>query len=120
MESARVDRYLWGIRLCKTRSDATEACKAGHVDVNGRTVKPAHAIAPGDRIEARLHGRTRIVEVVAVVEKRVGAAVAATCYLDHSPPAPPRDPAPLFGRLPGSGRPTKRERRQLDRWRGSR
>jgi ribosome-associated heat shock protein Hsp15 len=121
MEGTRVDRYLWAIRLCKTRSDGTNACRAGHVDINGRTAKPASPVAPGDRIEARLHGRTRIVEVVEVIDKRVGPPVAVTCYVDHSPPPPPRDPAPLFGdRSPGTGRPTKRDRRRLDRWRGSR
>jgi ribosome-associated heat shock protein Hsp15 len=117
VEETRVDRYLWAIRLCKTRSDATFACRAGHVDINGRTAKPASLVVPGDRIEARLHGRTRIVEVVTVIDKRVGPPVAITCYVDHSPPPPPRDPAPLFGRLPGTGRPTKRDRRQLERFR---
>jgi ribosome-associated heat shock protein Hsp15 len=121
MDSARIDRYLWAIRLYKTRSDATDACKAGHVEINGRTAKPASPVTPGDRIEARLHGRTRIVEVVDVIDKRVGAAIAVTCFTDHSPPPPPRDLQPLFGdRLPGTGRPTKRDRRQLDRWRRDR
>ena len=121
MDATRVDRYLWAIRLCKTRSDGTSACRAGHVDINGRTAKPASPVTPGDRIEARLHGRTRIVDVVTVIDKRVGPPVAATCYVDHSPPPPPRDPEPLFGdRVPGTGRPTKRDRRQLDRWRGGR
>lgn len=71
----------------------------------------------GDRVEAFID-RQRIVEVVALVDKRVGAAVAAKCLIDHSPPAPvvKRQP-PVFVRAPGSGRPTKRERRELDRLR---
>ena len=96
-DSTRVDRYLWAIRLCKTRSDATDACRAGHVDINGRTAKPAGPVVPGDRIEARLHGRTRMVEVVTVIDKRVGAPVAVTCYVDHSPPPPPRGVYELEG-----------------------
>lgn len=88
--------------------------------LNGRAAKPAAPVAVGDRIEARVHGRDRVVEVTRTINNRVGAAIAVECYLDLSPPPPPRDE--LFGaaRDPGAGRPTKRERRQLDRWRGTR
>jgi len=119
MESVRVDQWLWAVRLCKTRTSAAEAAKAAHVRVNGRSAKPATPVRPGDRVEARLNGRERIVEVVAVIDKRVGAPLAAACYVDHSPPAPPDEYVrPLFARLPGTGRPTKRERRQTDRLQG--
>lgn len=118
-DGTRVDRWLWAVRLCSTRSEATEACRGGHVKVNGRTAKPATPIAVGARVEAHVHGRDRVVEVTKVIDKRVGAPLAVECYEDHSPPPPPRDP--LFdSRPPGSGRPTKRDRRQLDRWRNRR
>jgi ribosome-associated heat shock protein Hsp15 len=118
VESTRVDRWLWAVRLYKTRSDATAACRAGHVEVNGRPAKPATTVGVGDRVEARVHGRDRILEVVRVIDKRVGAAIAAECLVDHSPPEPERDRSPaVAARERGAGRPTKRERRQLDRWR---
>lgn len=121
LEVARVDRWLWSIRLCTTRSEATDVCRGGHVRVNGRPAKPATTVSVGDRVEARVHGRDRIVEVVRVIEKRVGAPVAVECYVDHSPPPPERDvTAPLADRDRGAGRPTKRDRRQIDRLRSPR
>ena len=98
---------------------ATAACKGGHVRVNGGTpAKPATPVRVGDRVEAHVHGRQRILEVVRVIDKRVGAPVAAECLVDHSPPEPPRDQAPdVFVRDRGTGRPTKRDRRQLHRFR---
>ena len=118
MESARVDRWLWSIRLYKTRSEATDACRGGHVRVNRASAKPATTVRVGDRVTAFAGGRERIVEVVQLIDKRVGAAVAGECYVDHSPPPPPREfVTPLFRRDPASGRPTKRDRRRLDRLR---
>jgi ribosome-associated heat shock protein Hsp15 len=115
----RVDKWAWAVRLYKTRSEATDACRGGHVKVNGATAKPATTIRVGDRVEAFVHDRERILEVVRVIDKRVGAPVAATCVVDHSPPVPEKGEwlPPLFTRDPGAGRPTKRERRQLDRFR---
>lgn len=115
-----MDQWLWSVRLTKTRSAAADACRAGHVKVNGVAAKPATSVQPGDRIEARLSQRERIVEVKRVIVKRVGAAVAVDCFVDFSPPPPTReDPAPIFAvRDRGAGRPTKRDRRQIDRLRG--
>ena len=119
MTGTRVDRWVWAVRLYKTRSDATEACKGGHVTVNGATAKPATTVGVGSRVEARVGGRLRVLEVVEVIEKRVGAALAAGCYVDHSPPEPVVDRTRVAARERGSGRPTKRERRETDRFRGS-
>ena len=116
MDSARVDQWLWAVRLFKTRSAATEACRGGHVRVNGSPAKPASRVRHGDRIAARAHDRERVLEVVTVIDKRVGAALAAECFIDHSPP-PERRHDDAFARERGSGRPTKRDRRQLDRLR---
>lgn len=119
MANARVDAWLWAIRLYKTRSAAKTAVVGGHVSVNGVKVKPSHRVATGDRVEATIGPRLRIVEVVEPIEKRVGAARAAECMVDHSPPPPKREfVAPAGTRERGSGRPTKRDRRNLDRLRG--
>jgi ribosome-associated heat shock protein Hsp15 len=85
--------------------------------VNRGAAKASTPVKVGDRVEAFIE-RTRIVEVVAIRDKRVGAAVAATCLIDHSPPAPVvrREPR-AFVRERGAGRPTKRDRRELDRLR---
>lgn len=120
MESTRIDRWLWAVRLTKTRPDAAAACRAGHVRVNGRPAKPATTVATGDEIRARVGGTTRIVEVVRVIHKRVGAAAAATCFLDRTPTPPPEAAVPIARRDRGTGRPTKRERRVLDRFRAGR
>jgi ribosome-associated heat shock protein Hsp15 len=118
MDATRVDRWVWAIRLYTTRSDATDACRAGHVKVNGTSAKPAAAVRVGDRVHVRVHGRDHDVEVVQVIDKRVGAALAAACFVDHSPPPPPREERALVAeRDRGAGRPTKRDRRDLDRWR---
>jgi ribosome-associated heat shock protein Hsp15 len=85
--------------------------------VNRVAAKAAAPVKVGDRVEAFVE-RRRIVEVAAIIHKRVGPAVAATCLIDHSPPAPvPKRVPPVFVRERGAGRPTKRERRELDRLR---
>ncbi len=119
--TARVDSWLWAVRLYKTRSAAKTAVVGGHVSVNGAKVKPAHRVKQGDRVEATVGQRLRVVEVVETIEKRVGAERAAECLVDHSPPPPKREfVAPAGVRDRGAGRPTKRERRDLDRLRGRR
>ena len=115
---ARVDRWLWAVRLCTTRTEATDLCKAGHVRVGGKPAKPATPVAIGDRVEARIKGRERIVDVVELRQARVGAPLAVASYVDHSPPPPPREER-MSVRERGAGRPTKRERRDLERFRGS-
>jgi ribosome-associated heat shock protein Hsp15 len=113
VDTARVDQWLWAVRLYKTRSAATEACRSGHVRLNGSQVKPAAKVRSGDRVEARLHDRPRVFEVVKAVEKRLGAPQAAECVVDLTPPSSIRE-KPAFLRERGSGRPTKRDRRKLD------
>ncbi|GAC67846.1 DUF3558 family protein [Gordonia soli] len=116
--AVRVDSWIWAIRLTKTRSAAGAACRGGHVRVNGTTAKPAQQVSVGDEVRVRLHGRERIVEVTRLITKRASAPVAAECFIDHSPPPPPREVlATQPRRDPGAGRPTKRERRELDRLR---
>jgi ribosome-associated heat shock protein Hsp15 len=117
--SARVDSWIWAVRLVKTRSLATAACRAGHVRVNGERAKAAQPVKIGDEIRYRESGFDRIVVVRSLLVKRVGAAIAAEAYSDLTPPPPPREEvafAPIRDR--GAGRPTKRERRDLERLRG--
>ena len=118
IDATRIDVWLWAVRMFKTRSLATTACKGGHVRINGNAAKPSSAVHVGDRVEARVHDRDRVLEVVRLIDKRVSAPLAAECLVDHSPPAPPREyVAPLFQRDRGTGRPTKKDRRRLDRFR---
>lgn len=118
MEETRADQWLWAVRLYKTRSAATDACRGGHVRVNGSPAKAATPVRPGDRLEVHHFGTERILEVVNPIDKRVGAPLAAEAYVDHSPPRPPREETvPIFWRETGTGRPTKRDRRKLDRFR---
>jgi ribosome-associated heat shock protein Hsp15 len=117
--TVRLDTWIWSVRLTKTRSQAAVACRAGHARLNGERVKPAHAVQAGDEVRLFHAGRERIVEVARLVRKRVGPPVAAECYADNSPPPPPREAVldiPVRDR--GTGRPTKRDRRELEQLRG--
>ncbi|MFE9770123.1 RNA-binding S4 domain-containing protein [Streptomyces sp. NPDC005931] len=117
--TVRVDSWIWSVRLVKTRSLGAAACRGGHVRVNGERVKPAHSVRVGDEVRLRHEGRERVVVVKRLIRKRVGAPVAAQCYVDNSPPPPPREAvAPAGIRDRGAGRPTKRDRRELERLRG--
>lgn len=112
----RVDSWLWAIRVYKTRSAATTACRAGHVRVNGDKAKAAQTVKPGDELRVRISGFDRILVVRMTLTKRVGAPVAALAYEDRTPP---REPTAMVAvRDRGAGRPTKRERRDIDKLRG--
>jgi ribosome-associated heat shock protein Hsp15 len=117
LESVRLDKWLWAARVFKTRSVAADACDGGKVDVNEQAAKPARALRPGDVIRVSLpQGRRRILKVAALGERRGSATVARTLFEDLTPPEPPRGRlAPPPRREPGAGRPTKRERRAIDR-----
>jgi ribosome-associated heat shock protein Hsp15 len=114
-DETRVDRWLCAVRLVKTRPMATQLCDGGHVSVNGHPAKASTKIRPGDRVEALIALRERIVEVVRPIDVRVGALVAATCYVDHSLPPVVSELAPGIRVVRGEGRPNKRLRRELER-----
>lgn len=119
VRAIRVDRWLWAVRLTKTRPDAAAACRGGHVRINDRLAKPSTTVAPGDEVRAQVGDRTRIVEVVRVIQRRVGAADAVACFVDRSPAPAPLAAIPVAVRDRGTGRPTKRDRRALEQWRAS-
>ena len=112
----RIDVWLWAVRIFKTRSQAAEAVRAGHVKINDEAVKAATQVVPGDHVRVWKDHRYLEFDVTATVRKRVGAPVAKQCYVDVSPPPPPID---IFASMPkrdrGAGRPTKKERRQTDK-----
>ena len=117
--AVRVDAWLWAVRVFKTRSAATAGCRAGHVRVNGERAKAAQSVRPGDEVRVRISGFDRILIVRRTIVKRVSAEVARAAAEDRTPPPPPRESvasAPVRDR--GAGRPTKRERRDLERLRG--
>lgn len=116
--SARVDVWIWATRFLKTRSLATAACRAGHVRVNGDRAKAAQPVRIGDEVRV-LTDREHTIVVRRILLKRVGAVIAAEAYTDLTPPEPPRVEVPtVVHRDRGAGRPTKRERRDIDRLRG--
>jgi ribosome-associated heat shock protein Hsp15 len=114
-DDTRIDRWLCAVRLVNTRPMATQLCDGGHIRVNGNTAKPSTKVRAGDVVHALIAERERIVEVVRPIETRVGAPVAATCYVDNSPPHVIREIAPGIQAIRGEGRPRKRLRRELER-----
>lgn len=118
-DSARVDSWLWAVRVFKTRSLATAACRAGHVKVNGDRAKAAQAVKAGDEVRIRIAGFDRVLHVRIPLVKRVAATVAVEAFIDTSPPLPtPEEVALAPRRDRGAGRPTKRERREIEKLRG--
>ena len=117
--SIRIDKWLWAARAFKTRSLAAGACEGGKVDVNGEAARPAKPLRGGERVEITVPNGRRILKVVALSDRRGPASEAQKLYEDLTPPAPPRirQAKPPY-RDPGAGRPTKRERRDIDRLRG--
>ncbi|MGI4896533.1 MAG: RNA-binding S4 domain-containing protein [Janthinobacterium lividum] len=115
----RIDQWVWAVRLYRTRSIASNAIKSGHVRLNGERTKPSATVRAGDEVRVRAEGYEKVFAVVQLLEKRVGAPLAVAAYVDNSPPPPPKDEFfGAFGRRDrGAGRPTKRDRRTMDRLR---
>lgn len=119
MEEVRIDKYLWSIRVYKTRTDATDACKGGKVRVNGADIKPSKNVKVGDVIVVRKGAVTYTFKVLQLVDRRQGAALVPS-YAENLTPeeelAKLRAPVETFflKRDRGTGRPTKKDRRQMD------
>ncbi len=120
-DSCRLDRWLWAVRVFKSRSLAKDACVKGAIRVNGSTAKPAFKIKTGDQVSIRERDRTRELEVAAILEKRVGPTLASDYFVDHTLPSNNETrgrPSESFAqRDRGTGRPTKRDRRLIDKLR---
>ncbi|TXK17745.1 RNA-binding S4 domain-containing protein [Homoserinibacter sp. GY 40078] len=115
----RIDSWLWAVRVTKSRSAATSLCKAGHVKVGGDTAKPAQTVHPGTEVTVVTPHGTRVLVVRQLLVKRVSAALAAAAFDDLTPAAPPREERTVYAvRDRGAGRPTKRDRREIQRLRG--
>lgn len=119
MDSVRLDKYLWAIRAYKTRTDATDACKGGKVRLNGYDVKPSKEVRPGDVIVVRKGAVTYTYKVLDLVDKRLGAKLVPD-YAENQTPQEELDklraPVETFflKRDRGTGRPTKKDRRQME------
>ncbi len=121
MPAARLDKWLWGVRVFKTRALATDACRAGSVTVNGQPAKPARDVHPGETVAVKLGVVTRTLKVIAAPRSRVGAALLPEYCTDLTPAseyekAREQRLQHVLAREKGSGRPTKRDRRELDRF----
>ena len=122
-ENCRIDQWLWAVRLFKTRSAATAACTNGEVRIGDGSVKPARRVKVGEHVDVKRRDHVATYEVVRLIKKRVGAPIAVECYIDHTPDRPRQDHVTdaLAGvRDRGAGRPTKRDRRQIERLRNRR
>jgi len=122
MEKIRIDKWLWAIRLYKSRTLASEACDASKVKIEGVSVKPARMLAVGETVHVRTPAGLKIYKVLKLIEKRVSAQLAVECYEDLSPEPDKIEiiksvfNLPFVKRDKGLGRPTKRERRDIDKF----
>lgn len=116
----RADVYLWAIRMYKSRSLATTAIKAGKVKINDKPIKSSYNVKIGERITLVIGHTKKILEITALTETRSSFDIAKTHYVDHSPPPEKKDymPSAFFSvnikRERGTGRPTKKDRRDID------
>jgi ribosome-associated heat shock protein Hsp15 len=121
-ESLRIDKWLWAVRIFKTRSLATEACKAGKVKVDGQAVKPSREVRKEMVIHIQEGPLSRIIRVVELLHNRVGAKLVNDFMHDLTPPEEYERHRQILKSAPkrprGAGRPTKKERREMDTWLG--
>jgi ribosome-associated heat shock protein Hsp15 len=118
-DKLRIDKYLWAIRAFKTRSLATDACKAGRVKKEGQSVKPSHIVKPGEVLTVQKGIERRVIRVTGLLERRADAKTAVGFYDDITPVEETHAfksafHSPLLSRDRGAGRPTKKDRREID------
>ncbi len=121
MDKVRIDKWLWSVRIFKSRTIASDACREGKVKVNGELAKASHVIQPGDRLEVKKEGFQMQYKVLGLIEKRVSAPLAQACYEDLTPAEELNKFKDWFVgkagaeyREKGAGRPTKKERREIE------
>lgn len=123
-DKLRIDKYLWAIRIFKTRGQATDACKAGKIKVDNNSIKPSYIVRVGEVYSVQKEHEKRIIKVIDFLYKRVDAKLAVTYYEDLTPKSDMPNhhsvfTIPVFKRKRGTGRPTKKERREMDQLRQS-
>jgi len=123
LKKVRVDKWLWSVRIFKSRSMATDACKSGKVKIQDKNVKPSYLLQREEIIHVKKNGFNMVYKAVDLLEKRVSATLAEPCYENLTP----ADELNKYNdwyigkarpeiREKGAGRPTKRERREIDRF----
>ncbi|MFN8237188.1 MAG: RNA-binding S4 domain-containing protein [Chitinophagales bacterium] len=119
-EKVRIDKWLWAVRVYKTRTLATDACNAGKIKIDGVAVKPSYMLKSGQTVHMNRQGEKWIYKVLKLIEKRVGAPLAVTCFQDLTPPEEKNKllfPSVFYEvRDKGAGRPTKKDRREIDKF----
>jgi ribosome-associated heat shock protein Hsp15 len=126
MDKVRIDKWLWSVRIFKTRTLASDACKAGKVKLGGDNLKASYMVKVGETILVKKEGFNFTYKVLSLIEKRVGAPIAITCYENLTPESELKkyeawflDGAQAEFRERGAGRPTKRDRRDIDKYKES-
>ena len=123
MEKVRIDKWLWSVRIFKSRTLATDACKSGKVKIDGVAMKPSYQLQCGEVVEVRKNGFNFEFKVLDLIQKRVGAPIAQKCYEDLTPEEELNKYNDWYvgkkgteKREKGAGRPTKKERREIERF----
>jgi len=126
-EKVRVDKWLWSVRIFKSRTMATEACKKGRIKIGEKALKPSYLIGPEEEVSVRKGGYLFEFKVVKIIAKRVSAVLAQPCYIDLTPEDELNKYNTWFvgkasaeKREKGAGRPTKRDRRDLEEFKDDR
>ncbi|MEM1322755.1 MAG: S4 domain-containing protein [Bacteroidota bacterium] len=125
-DKVRIDKWLWSVRIFKSRTIASDACKSGKVRIGESSVKPSYLAIVGETVHVRKNGFNMVYKIVKLIEKRVGSPIAVECYEDLTSDEELNKykdwyvgKASAEKREKGSGRPTKRDRRTLDRYKDS-
>lgn len=118
-ENVRIDKWIWAVRIFKTRSQATESCRKGHVSIGDLPVKPSRIVHPGEIVKIRKNQITRSFKVLALAEKRMSATLVQSFLVDVTPPEEleileMQKNMKWITRDKGTGRPTKKDRRDMD------
>ena len=120
IQKTRIDKWLWAIRIYKTRTLASDACAAGKIKIDGDSVKASYLLKVGQTVHINKQGDKLVLKSIKLIEKRVGAALAVECYEDLTPPEEKEKlkfPAIFYEvRDKGVGRPTKKDRREIDKF----
>jgi len=121
LKKVRVDKWLWSVRIFKSRTLATDTCKSGKVKIDGNSIKPSFMLVRGEELQVRKEGFDMVYKVVDLLEKRVSATLAEVCYENLTPEEEMNKYKDWYvgkkgteQREKGAGRPTKRERREID------